>query len=346
MNDKNTIGELISNARKRKNLTQQELAKLLMVTDKAVSNWETGKNYPDIGILKSMSKYLDIDMLNLIVKEETKSPKRYLKLILVIISIIFISLFTTFTIYFINNYNKNNTYDITIRNNDYILSNGLIVISNNKITLSLGTITGVPEDNYDITLYYKKDNKLKEIVSKYNYDNLFIEDDINGSFFGKDILNNLDNLSITISYYDESDKKTSINLDLKVEKKYSNNKFFYSKKENEIKVDDGTNILLQNLGYKKIDTFIYSKEIKKDKSNITLTYNYKDKTYMMVTTEEDITKSGKYFIADNRLEYSTKYKEYVIEEFIYQKELTCYLGECKNSKLLVNEFFEHYNLIK
>ena len=44
--DNEKFGKLISEARKEKNLTQKEVAKLLNVTDKAVSKWERGKSYP------------------------------------------------------------------------------------------------------------------------------------------------------------------------------------------------------------------------------------------------------------------------------------------------------------
>jgi len=40
--------ELISRRRKMKNLTQKELAMQLGVTDKAVSKWERGLNFPYI----------------------------------------------------------------------------------------------------------------------------------------------------------------------------------------------------------------------------------------------------------------------------------------------------------
>ena len=52
-------GNKIAELRKAKNLTQKELAQKLHVTDKAVSKWECGINFPDMGIIEELAKSLD-----------------------------------------------------------------------------------------------------------------------------------------------------------------------------------------------------------------------------------------------------------------------------------------------
>lgn len=52
--------------RKRKGLTQHQLADLLGMTDKAISKWERGLGTPDISVLNTLSKILDIDTDNLL----------------------------------------------------------------------------------------------------------------------------------------------------------------------------------------------------------------------------------------------------------------------------------------
>jgi len=54
------FGELISELRKEKSLTQRELADRLHVTDKAVSKWERGKGYPEITLLQSLADVLGV----------------------------------------------------------------------------------------------------------------------------------------------------------------------------------------------------------------------------------------------------------------------------------------------
>ena len=51
-------GKKIAELRKAKNLTQKELAELVHVTDKAVSKWERGVNFPDLGLMEDLAKHL------------------------------------------------------------------------------------------------------------------------------------------------------------------------------------------------------------------------------------------------------------------------------------------------
>ena len=48
-------GAEIKRLRKNKNLTQSDLAKIIGVSSKAVSKWETGKGLPDISLIEPLS---------------------------------------------------------------------------------------------------------------------------------------------------------------------------------------------------------------------------------------------------------------------------------------------------
>ena len=67
-----TIGNLISELRKEKGMTQRELAEKLNITDRAVSKWERGICCPDISLLEDLSKILDIPIHNLISGKRSK----------------------------------------------------------------------------------------------------------------------------------------------------------------------------------------------------------------------------------------------------------------------------------
>lgn len=60
------FGKFLVRLRKEKGLTQLQLAEKLNVTDKAVSRWETGKNYPDIEIFESLTEVFDISLSELL----------------------------------------------------------------------------------------------------------------------------------------------------------------------------------------------------------------------------------------------------------------------------------------
>lgn len=56
--DAQYTGKQIARLRKELNLTQRELAEQLHVTDKAVSKWERGINFPDLGLMESLAAAL------------------------------------------------------------------------------------------------------------------------------------------------------------------------------------------------------------------------------------------------------------------------------------------------
>lgn len=58
MNAKLT-GNRIAQRRKLLGFTQKELAEKIHVTDKAVSKWELGRNFPDLGLMEELAQALD-----------------------------------------------------------------------------------------------------------------------------------------------------------------------------------------------------------------------------------------------------------------------------------------------
>ena len=64
------IGKFIAKCRKEKNMTQQELALKLDVTDRAISNWENGRRLPDYSIIERLCNELDITINELFACEK------------------------------------------------------------------------------------------------------------------------------------------------------------------------------------------------------------------------------------------------------------------------------------
>lgn len=72
-------GKFISQKRKEKNLTQEQLAEKLGVSNKTVSKWETGKCMPDYSVVKSLCEELEISVAELMDGEaaEEKSVRTH-----------------------------------------------------------------------------------------------------------------------------------------------------------------------------------------------------------------------------------------------------------------------------
>ena len=73
------IGKFISQKRKEKNLTQEQLAEKLGVSNKTISKWETGKCMPDYSVIKNLCEELEITVAELMDGEssEEKSVRTY-----------------------------------------------------------------------------------------------------------------------------------------------------------------------------------------------------------------------------------------------------------------------------
>lgn len=69
MNQKK-IGNFIAECRKQKKMTQYELGEKLGVTEKSISNWENGRNMPDLSLFKPLCEELNITINELLSGEK------------------------------------------------------------------------------------------------------------------------------------------------------------------------------------------------------------------------------------------------------------------------------------
>ena len=70
------IGKFILKLRKEKNMTQQELADKIGVTDRAISKWENGRGMPDLSLMKPLCEELGIT-INELISGEKLDKKEY-----------------------------------------------------------------------------------------------------------------------------------------------------------------------------------------------------------------------------------------------------------------------------
>ena len=74
--NKYVTGAVIRKLREDKNMTQEELAEKIFVSSKTVSKWETGKGFPDISLLETLAKALNISVIELLNGEDIKNLNR------------------------------------------------------------------------------------------------------------------------------------------------------------------------------------------------------------------------------------------------------------------------------
>lgn len=158
--DQNEIGKQIEELRKKKGLTQKELAEKLGLSNTAISKWECGYNLPDISMLIPLSEVLEVDIMDLINPQKKDAPKlstsptkanNHPKKIFIIINIlVFIFIISLLATIIQNNIEaKNNeetisnsevkVYEITSKDTSFYI-NGYLIFNNNDNCFILNKI--------------------------------------------------------------------------------------------------------------------------------------------------------------------------------------------------------------
>jgi len=70
-------GSTIKLLREQKGYTQRQLAERLMVSDKAVSKWESGRGLPDISLIEPLAKTLGVSLAELLSGECIQNTNRH-----------------------------------------------------------------------------------------------------------------------------------------------------------------------------------------------------------------------------------------------------------------------------
>lgn len=187
--DAEKIGKFIAKLRMEKGYTQNDLAKKINVTNKAVSKWERGLGFPDITLLEPLSTELNISILELLKGEfinEQKNEKSddinvlinyfieirehyNFKKLIITSSIFFIIYFLIFIVYFKSRFHGLETIDLilmkdriniipfanfyssSISNNYIILIKNIII----NIFLAIGVSTYIIQFINNLKAFYR-----------------------------------------------------------------------------------------------------------------------------------------------------------------------------------------------
>lgn len=236
------IGKFIAEMRNKKNLTQQELAEKINVTNKAISKWENGRGLPDYSCLNNLCKALDVSINELLSGELNKKEKNdgvgvieYIgykekkhfrnNLIAIIFSIL-VLVICVLLVYFINSYKKINAYTLNGTSENFTFENGLLVTSNIKTIMHYGNLRTNTIDQKDIlsvSLTVKIDDEFY-FISSYRNNEIVEEDYGYGEYFSKDKISHIPNDLYLLIFYRKDNGVITEELKINNEKILINDK--------------------------------------------------------------------------------------------------------------------------
>lgn len=235
--DNKTIGKLIYEGRKNKNISQEDLAKYIHVTRQTVSNWENDKNIPDMSLIVKLCEYLDIDLNTLInsngndfikasdlIQIENKKVKK--KMLIPIFVITLFLIISIFVVILIINRNYFEVYDCMLIGDGFKLNNCTLVKSKIKNYFVLGNLkTEIDYKDLEISLYYRKDGKKRLIIEKgYEDDFILFEDYGYGEYFD----DSLDDIYLDLTYI-RNGKTEVATYKMQFDLVFKDSKLFYLK---------------------------------------------------------------------------------------------------------------------
>lgn len=161
------IGKFIAECRKNKNMTQQELAEKLNVSDRTVGNWENGRNMPDLSLFKPLCNELNISLNDLMSGEkvnEREYPKKLEENII-------------HTIEYTNKKveNRNHFIGLIFITFGILISITAIAIFPSESSWgSIYSVLGAIVSLIGVSYFTKRLSKLKRLISNFGYFILFI----------------------------------------------------------------------------------------------------------------------------------------------------------------------------
>lgn len=225
--DQEKIGRFIKEIRQNNNLTQKELANKLGVTYQAVSKWETGKNIPDIGVLKEISKEFNIDIDEILDGEIKNTKKKNTLLIILVLLIILIIALVILSVFLKGTNNEFKFKTISSNCTDFKLT-GSAAYNRDKTAVYISDVEFCGKEDtleyekIECNLYEKHQNEKIKVSSCSSKNNIKLDDYLkevqinvnNYSTKCKELTSN--DLSLEITATKKDGKKVSFNVPIKL----------------------------------------------------------------------------------------------------------------------------------
>ena len=349
--DVDKIGNFIRKLRTDKDLSQYDLADMIPIDRSVVSKWERGEVLPPVDKMKILCDIFNITIDELIsgelkTKENEKEHENNLfnyllsqdiknkKLKLTTIILFLLTLIVTFSFlvyYFIETHNTEKIYRITGESENYVLRDGILILTREKTYMKIGSIdkkNTYEIDDYEITLYYMKDGKREDIYTGNS--DLVLKD-----MYGYNaVLNNsnIDNIKNNL-YIDIDGEEVKLNLLFD----YNNNNYvlddWIDYNNDPVNFNDNLEIDIDKIKKEfKCDDIFCKKII----NNIEINYLLSDD--LIYLSEEDINIS--YDVSNRKFIYLSDILNFDITNGV----LNCKSSSCDNYEEIYNKYYT--NIIK
>lgn len=362
--------EVLIDLRKSKNLTQKDLAEKLNISNKSISKWENGDNYPTLEMIYQISKFYHVSFLDLltirvsndnpddeivreIINEFTNvnaKKRKKIKICFIISSIVMFILILAMI--FTNSYNRFKVYKVGLENSEFYPIKGVYVETNIRDIIYLGDIKlrnyEVKDDAIVSIDFYYLENDTEYLIQNFSKlkniymvgSQSYVEIDDFSDYF--------DNMYLRVNIYSGEDK-IELTTKLIFVLDFSNNKIYYTDENvNEevgrIKITKTTNeikrILLDN-GFVEDTKYVLKKSEKDAISKYyldlyMLTYNYE---------KNDFSYRYTYIIDKEVLEVVIIDNDSIeIENYTYNistNEMNCNVGACNDYKNILKTLEEN-----
>lgn len=342
------MGKFLRKNREKLNLSQTELGRKVFVTRQAVSQWELGKNFPDLQSAIALAKLYNVNIgdiyageilsdknkYNSIIEFVIKSEmNRIRKIITMLVISLFIILLLFLSYYFVNVYNKISIYTINTIEEPYQI-NGIITKSVNDVYINFelnkevnnlcliyndAKLNCMKNTNYFVIKesigYNEQLPELSKISINDFINNLYVEINNENKIklnIERDYKNDqlLFNEEIDNSNYDKKYNVENVDVPKKIKEQF---KYNDAEKQYVLTINKKNKIIDMQY-FVKSNTFIVQEKTK-DK-NYYYNYNNNTKTLIEYTVTEDNYVDSKYKneIPDNiKEEFNNNY----INKYIY-----------------------------
>ncbi len=347
------MGLFIAELRKEKNMSQYKLAELIPISRDAVSKWERGKRCPEPDCLIKLSEIFEVSINEVLYGERTtkvnkddieevpiklyNERNKKQKTLKILVSIILLLVLSFLVYYFVSTYNSLKVYHIYYDSEDIKITDGILVMTNEKVYFNLGGISS--DKNINVIELFFKDKKENEcLIMKTDSNNIIFTDfkGYNAYIDFKNVKNIMKELYLKI-YFNDSEKIIKLNY----EKNFSNDYFVPKEEDYSIKDEINYDRELNMVEEKIKDNFTCNNNF------CTNTFDNYELVYVLnsrILTINSLKKKEYewiYNFSDKQLTFQEYYKNKLINKFIKSKNTNnCEIGNCEKIEDKINTFYD------